>query len=112
MVDLGEQLSAIAKKMNAHFIFNGQPMSYNQVFSERGVLPAMAKRADQLCSLCMGYGIGASFSDDEEATLGYRVTFDDETPHLLRLMCLTDVVVELVQSSYSGATTLDELMYE
>ena len=73
----------------------------------------MAKRADQLCSLCLNYGIGVSFAEEENATLKTRVSFDDTTPNVIRLMCLVDVLSELIFLAPSrNLTPLDELLYD
>lgn len=111
--DMAKHLTAIAKKLKANFTLNDRPISYAEVFKDTGLLPAIARRADQLCSLCLGYGIGISFEEVEKSLLGVQVTFDDVTPNVLRLMCITDVLFELIQSSHSrDATALDELMYD
>jgi intracellular multiplication protein IcmS len=81
--------------------------------SPTGLLPALAKRADQLCSLCLGYGLGIMFDDSDKSMLGNEVKFDDATPIVLRLMCLTDVLHELIKASSNQAlVALDELMYD
>jgi intracellular multiplication protein IcmS len=112
-MDISKDLCAIAKALNANFTLNDRAISYEDVFSNTGLLPAMARRADQLCSLCMGYGIGVTFNEVEKSTLGVQVTFDDVTPNTLRLLCITDVVCELIQASkVPPKTPLDELMYD
>lgn len=112
-MDISKKLSVLAKAMKANFTLNSKPISYEKVFSDTGLLPAMAKRADQLCSLCLGYGIGASFEEAENSTLGVRVKFDEVTPNILRLLCIYDVISELMQSAPSrDSTPLDELMYD
>ena len=69
--------------------------------------------ADQLSSLCLGYGIGVTFDEVEKSTLGVKAKFDDITPDILRLACITDVICELVNSAPTkGVTPLDELMYD
>ena len=110
---LQKNLYKIAKVMGANFTLNGRPLSYIEVFSDTGLLPAIARRADQLCSLCLGYGIGASFEEAQQSLLGVSVSFDEVTPNVLRLMCITDVLSELVRNGPSSAATpLDELMYD
>ena len=110
---LQEQLAAIAKSLKMQFTLDDKPISYDEVFSDAGMLPAIAKRADQLSALCMGYGIGAVFDEDEKAKVGVRVKFDDVTPNALRLMCMTDVIEELRRSAPTrDKTPLDELMYD
>lgn len=108
-----EKLSAVAKAMNAKFSLNEQSISYGEVFSETGLLPGIARRADQLASLCMGYGIGATFDEAEGTRLGVKVKFDDITPNTLRYLCVIDVLNELIQkNTVAGVTKLDELMYD
>lgn len=106
-------MALIATRMNAKFYLNNRFMGYEEVFSPTGLLPAIARRADQLCSLCLGYGLGVTFNDAEGALLGTEVIFDEVTPMTLRLLCMTDVVNELIQGGPSrDYTPLDELMYD
>lgn len=112
-VDIRKCMSLIAAEMNAKFYLNDRFLSFDEVFIDTGLLPAIVKRADQLCSLCLGYGLGATYDDAENALLGTRVIFDDVTPNSLRLLCLTDVLSELIQGGPSkDYTPLDELMYD
>lgn len=112
-LDITKSMVLIAKKLDAKFMLNNHPIKYEEVFSPTGLLPAMVKRADQLSTLCLGYGLGASYEDAEGALLGSRVLFDEVTPNALRLLCLTDVVYELIQGGPSPMQTpLDELMYD
>ncbi|KTD55413.1 MULTISPECIES: type IV secretion IcmS family protein [Legionella] len=111
--DISKCMGIIAAALNAKFYLNDRFVSYDEVFSDTGLLPAIAKRADQLCSLCLGYGLGATFDETEGALLGIRVVFDEVTPNVLRLLCMTDVVNELIQGGPSrDYTPLDELMYD
>ncbi len=113
MHDIQKSLMKVAKQLNANFTLNDRSIVYEDVFSDVGLLPAIAKRADQLCSLCLNYGIGISFSEEENATLKTRVSFDDSTPNIIRLMCLVDVLCELIFLSPSrDLTPLDELLYD
>lgn len=112
-VDLKSKLAMICTEMKAKFYLNDRFIGFDEVFSDNGLLPAIARRADQLCSLCLGYGIGATFDEEEGALLGVRVVFDDVTPNSLRLLCITDVLNELIQGGPSmDYTPLDELMYD
>lgn len=112
-VDIKKALSYVAKSSNARFYLHDKPISYDEAFSDTGMLPPIAKRADQLASLCLGYGIGVSFTDAEKSLAGSRVQFDDTTPTVLRLLCLIDIVSELIiNSSSSDRVSLDELLYD
>lgn len=112
-MDIRKSMSLIAAGMNAKFYLNDRFVSFDEVFLDTGLLPAIARRADQLCSLCLGYGLGVSFDEAENALLGTRVIFDGVTPNVLRLLCMTDVLNELIQGGPSrDYTPLDELMYD
>lgn len=111
--DLRKSMALVAGGLNAKFYLNDRFVSFDEVFSYTGLLPAIARRADQLCSLCLGYGLGVSFNDAEGALLGTEVIFDEVTPNVLRLLCMTDVVNELIQGGPSSDyTPLDELLYD
>ena len=111
--DIRKCLALIAANMNAKFYLNSRFISFEEVFSYTGLLPAIARRAEQLCSVCLGYGLGLSFNDAENALLGSEVIFDSVTPNTLRLLCMTDVLNELIQGGPSrDYTPLDELMYD
>lgn len=112
-MDMSLIMCKIARTMGARFSLNGRPMTVEEVFAPTALLPAIAKRADQLSSLCLGYGIGVTFEETEGATLGVKVIFDDITPNALRLLCMTDVLNELVLPTPRGEmTALDQLMYD
>ncbi|MCD6047650.1 MAG: protein IcmS [Gammaproteobacteria bacterium] len=112
-MEINKQLVNITKEMGVGFVLNSKPMSATEVFSDTGLLPALTRRADQLCTLCFGYGLGVSFEESDKSALGVRVIFDEATPSVLRLMCITDVLFELKQASQTpNVITLDELMYD
>ncbi len=81
-MDMSEQMAKIARVMSARFILNGRPMTVEEVCSPTGLLPGIAKRADQLCSLCLGYGIGITLEEAEGSVLGVKVIFDEITPNI------------------------------
>jgi intracellular multiplication protein IcmS len=113
MAAVNRQMIAIVKLLDAGFTLNNNPISVEEIFSDNGLLPAIARRADQLCSLCLGYGIGITFEEAQKTLLGVRVTFDDVTPNVLRYFCMTDVVSELINNAANRkAVPLDELMYD
>lgn len=112
-MELGPKLCSIAKQIGAHYSLKGRPLTYEEVFADTGLLPGLARRADQLASLCLGYGIGATFDDVEDSLLGIKVSFDEFTPDTLRLLCIMDVLYEMVKMSPSPEeVSLDELMYD
>jgi intracellular multiplication protein IcmS len=112
-MSLAKKLEAISKQLGATFSFKGQNLPLAEVFAETGLLPGLAKRADQLAQLCLGYGIGVSFQDADQAVLGKKVNFDEFTPEVLRIFMITDVLCELIRMSPTPhAVALDELLYD
>ncbi len=108
-----KKMIRIAQTMNARFTLNGRSLSHEEVFSETGLLPGLARRADQLASLCLGYGIGATFEETQPSLLGVKVVFDEITPNVLRYLCIMDVLKELIlRGGSSTETPMDELMYD
>lgn len=113
MSDLSAALCAIAGRLNCNFILRDQPIEFEKVFSEVGLLPSIMKRADQLSNFCLGYGLGATYEDTPGTLGGLRVAFDDKTSQALRLLCVTDVLVELMHLAPSrDKTPLDDLLFD
>lgn len=111
--DISQQMIKAARLMSGNFSLNGRPLTMEEVFSTSGLLPGIARRADQLSSLCLGYGIGVTFEEVEGSPLGVKVVFDDITPNVLRLLCLIDVLNELMKGTPRGEVVpLDQLMYD
>ena len=115
VVNLTNSLCNIAKTTGVKFIFCSKPISYEEIFADTGLLPAIAQRADHACSLCLGYGIGVTFVEAEKSLLGIQVQFDDITPDTLRLVYIYDAILEIIKANESqdkDRISLDELMYD
>lgn len=111
--EIAANLARIMKKLGISFTMKGRPATYVEVFAESALLPAIARRADQLCALCLGYGIGVTFEEAPGTMTGSSVTFDSLSPDALRYLCLIDVLCELAKASPDKrATSLDELFYD
>jgi intracellular multiplication protein IcmS len=104
-MDMSLQMTKAARLLGAQFSLNGRPMTMEEVFAPTGLLPGIARRADQLSSLCLGYGIGVTFEESEGSALGVKAVFDDITPNALRLFCMIDVMNELMRSTPRGEVT-------
>ena len=113
MKDISSVLCEIAGSLNTKFTLNDKPIKLPEIFSMKGLLPAIARRADQISTLCVGYGIGISFDESDSSVLGVRVVFDNVTPSSLRLMCITDVMIDIIDySDDKKVVALDELLYD
>ena len=109
-VEIVHQVSALANMLDCHFTLRGEPISYERVFAKHGLLPAIMRRADQLCSFCLGYGLGLTFEKADSAILGVSIEFDEVTPNALRLLCAADVIIEIMQGAPSNETTPLDLL--
>lgn len=111
--EITNHLSRIARAFEANFTLKQRPISDEEVFSTTGLLPAIARRADQLCTLCLGYGLGVTFEESQKSMLGVKVIFDEVTPNILRYACIADTIAELMHTGPSlSITPLDELLYD
>ena len=111
MSSISEQLTSVAKIMGCRYTLRGESIPYEQVFALTGLLPAILRRADQLASFCLGYGLGLTFERAEAAITGVVVQFDSTTPNVIRLLCATDVLYEFMQQAPSpDAISLDNLL--
>ncbi len=108
-----KQIVAIARSINCKFTVTNEEITVEKAFAATGLLPAIMRRADQLCSFCMGYGLGVTFDRADNSMLGVSVYFDNKIAISLRLLCITDVLLEIVHASSSSQTVpLDSLMEE
>jgi len=111
--EIGLQVAAIAKEIGCKFSVKGEEIEADKAFADTGLLPAIMRRADQLCSFCLGYGLGVDFSRADGTMLGVAVNFDDKGASALRLLCAADVLMEIVQNSPDPQmVSLDELMLD
>lgn len=112
-MELNKCLALITEGLNVNFTLNNNPISPREIFDQSALLPAIIRRADQLCSFCLGYGLGISFDEAPNSMLGVHVKLDDSTPNALRLMCATEIMYELIESSPDQRNVpLDNLMYD
>src|SRR3989338_4391564 len=113
MTPFEKKIITMAKRLQVTLTLKGSVIVPKEIFSETGLLPGLTKRADQLAQLCLGYGLGAKYEDTEGAMLGVKVIYDEFTPESLRLLCILDVLSELIKNSPTrGEVALDELMYD
>ena len=113
MQELQQKLASISRYMGVTFTLKSSPITTTEMFAETGLMPGLVKRADQLASLCFGYGLGATYEDAEKSLLGTTIKFDTFTPDILRIFCIIDVLHELVRNSPDRRViALDELLYD
>ena len=112
-MDVKEQCIALSRVMGVEYGVKSRELTYDEVFSVTGFLPPIAKRADQLAMICFGYGIGATFIDYDKSSCGLKVEFDISAPNSIRMICIADVICELVtMAAVADKVMLDELLYD
>lgn len=114
-MDIKKLTSLLIAYSNAHninYTLRGNNITADEVFSPQGLLPAMAKRADQIASLCFGYGIGIDLPKQEKTTTGFTITIREDSPPFILVLCIFDVLQEIIKNSSKKKTALDELLYE
>ncbi len=112
MVDMGRALLLVAQEMKLGFVLHGKALSLEEVFAEKGLLPSIMRRSDQLSSFCLGYGLGLTFEDSSSARLGVVVKSNDEVPNAMRLMCAPEIFFDLAESAADRSKkALDDQMY-
>jgi intracellular multiplication protein IcmS len=108
-----KQIIAIVNATNYKFTLGEEPISIEKAFSATGLLPAIMRRADQLCSFCLGHGLGVTFEKADASLLGVSVFFDNKVAISLRLLCVTDVLLEIAYSANNNnVVSLDALTEE
>ena len=101
----------LTSKLEVSYQLRSRKISIEEVFSESGLLPAIAKRADQLSLLCFGEGIGVTFNDNSSSMLGVVVEFDGALK-ACALLCISDTLIELTRGVRQGIVVLDELLFD
>lgn len=95
------------------YTLRGNPITPEEIFSSKGLLPAMAKRADQIATLCFGYGIGIDLPKQEKTTLGYTMTLRPNATPFILVLCIFDVLEEIAKNARKKhQIPMDELLYE
>jgi intracellular multiplication protein IcmS len=113
VVNFSQTLELVSKEMNIGFTLHNKVIGADEVFAETGLLPAILRRADQLCSFCFGYGLGVTFDESDQSRLGIKVNFNKEVPNVLRVMCAVEILYELAEAATNRTRiALDDLMYD
>ena len=86
MVNFSQTLELVSKEMNIGFTLHNKVIGPDEVFAESGLLPAILRRADQLCSFCFGYGLGVTFDESDQSRLGVKVNFNKEVELICALL--------------------------
>ncbi|MEC8382993.1 MAG: type IV secretion IcmS family protein [Pseudomonadota bacterium] len=109
--DVLKVLTGVTNRLEVAYQLRGKALTKEEVFMPSGLLPAIAKRADQLCQLCFGTGIGVSFKESSKALLGVKVAFNEKLK-IEAALCLADTMVELTRGTRKGIVVLDELLFD
>ncbi|MBP9721551.1 MAG: type IV secretion protein IcmS [Gammaproteobacteria bacterium] len=112
-MDIHKCMALVADKMQLKFTINNKPISSLEVFAENGMFPAIIKRADQLSCFCLGTGLGIKVEEFAASMMGTKAIMDNSVSNAYRIMCMTEILCELTESSPNPRLlALDNLMYD
>jgi len=93
------------------YTLRSKSLTYEEVFSPRGLLPALLKSANQLSTLCLNKKYPVTFQDYEKSTLGFEVSVADEKIDTDLLLIIIDQLNMVTKGVRKGRVALDEWMY-
>jgi intracellular multiplication protein IcmS len=106
-------MKIMADLLGCKFELFGKPITAEKVFAEDGLLPSFAKRAESLSTFVLNKTLGVSYQKITGSVAGIKVSFDDSIPNSYRMLCMLDVLIELIHQSPSPKNIkLDELLYD
>lgn len=111
MEDVLKICNKITQKTGVSYMLKSKEIEHEKVFSTAGLLPSIIKRADQLSMLLFGQKTGCLFKDNEKAMLGVEVSVAECT-QLTSLLCVSDVLMELIKKARDNKVDVDELLYD
>lgn len=112
-MDIHKCMALIADRMQLNFTLNTKPITSIEVFAPTGMFSSIIKRADQLSSFCLGSGLGVTFQETATGILGTKAVMDNNVSNAYRVMCMTEILCELSESSPDPKKiALDNLMYD
>lgn len=111
MEDVLKICNKITQKMQITYVLKSKVIEHEKVFSTSGLLPSIIKRADQLSLLLFGRKTGSEFKDNEKSMLGVEVLITN-CKQLTALLCVADVLMELIKRQKNNRVEVDELLYD
>jgi intracellular multiplication protein IcmS len=110
---ISDYIKTMADLLGCKFEIFGKPISSDKVFAEDGLLPAFTKRAESLSTFVLNKTLGVTYQKVSGSVSGLKVSFDESVPNSYRILCMLDVLIELIhQSSSAKNIKLDELLYD
>ena len=110
---INDYMKIMADLLGCKFEIFGKSITSEKVFADDGLLPSFSKRAETLSTFVLNKTLGISYQKVPGSISGLKVSFDDSVPNSYRILCLLDVLIELVhQNSSSKKIKLDQLLYD
>ena len=111
MEDILKLCNKITRRMKITYVLKSKEIDHEKVFSTTGLLPSIIKRADQISLLLFGCKTGCEFKDSEKSMLGVEVKLD-QCKRLTSVLCVSDVLMELIKKAKNNKVDVDELLYD
>jgi len=110
---VSEYLVQASRLLHCKFEIYGNSVTADKVFADDGMLPAFFKRAENLSLFVLNKPLGLNFEKVSQSMNGTRVRCDDTVPNSYRILCLLDILIELLhESGPQKIIRLDPLLYD
>ena len=110
-----EDIIKICNKISQHegvtYMLKSKQVDKEKVFATAGLLPSIIKRADRLSLLLFGRRTESVFSDSEKSMLGVEVKVEN-CKKITDILCVSDVLYELIGKARGKKVDVDELLYD
>ena len=111
---LSDSCIKYAQMKGVSFTFKNKPLSHEEVFAAFGILPGVLKRANKICSVCVGTSLGGTFPKTDRSYLGYSLELKElSLPLPFAMLFIVDVLEAVIAGKGPASTVaLDEFSYE
>ncbi|MBF13185.1 MAG: hypothetical protein CMF46_02345 [Legionellales bacterium] len=83
-----------------------------EAFAANGILPAIAKRASQLCQMAIAKDFAVTYTENKQSPVNRQVAFNPSNISPIRIMIMVDVILETIRFNPGEVVSLDEFLYE
>ena len=102
----------LARKTGKSFSFKSTNISIEDAFSAKGILPAIVSRAQMICWSSYGISLDVKFKKTASTPLERELEVNSSHFESIRLLAITDTILELIRFGGREIVNLDDLLYE
>lgn len=111
MLNLKTLLAYSMEALNTGFKLENKPIDCETVLENPVLFSSIMKRADQLCSFCLGTNLNMQFNKDSNHNI--TVEFNEQSSYALILLCAIEIIIEMIETAPdTNNVNLDDLLYD